>query len=415
MRSSISSSVSVFALLLLATPALADVDYSPYSQPQAAPAGYAAAYTYAGQPRPVVMPAFRAQQISAQTYGAGVQVAQNYQQPAIPNYLPATANSAQPQFAYDPQQNPAYATYQPQQAAAPVTQAYQQQAYAYQAAPQAAYATTTTQTYQQQVYAQPQAVQQPTYAYAAPQVQVQTPAVQVQAPQVQVQAQAPAYDYSYDTSYQQPAVEAPSVSLAAEPTIQGLYLGLRTGLTLPQDTSFANAAGTVSTEHKSGWLLNTAVGYAFKPWAKWVAPRAEAEFGYQRNSTDTHSQGGATVEDPNAYGEMSEFSFLANGYLDFTPWSRKIVPYVGAGVGGAFTDFDRHGTSAGGVLLDDNDFTFAYQAGAGFGIPISDAGVIDIGYRYQQALDHELTARDGTTSSTDVGQHMILLGLRENI
>lgn len=415
MRFSLMTSSCLLSLIAI-IPAQAAVDYSPYNTVPPT-AVYRPVYQVQQAP---VLPAFRAQQIAAQTpaqtyvppvYNPGTsaaQVAVNYRQPAVPAYLPVAPNGQAQIQVQQPQQ---YAYYDaPQQAA------QTQQVYAYaqpQAAPQQQY-------YQVQPQQQVLTATQQTATYAAPQAQVQA-----QAPQVQVQA-APTYSQPpyaqptyeqprYETvQVQQPArAEAPSVSLARDntPVVNGLYYALRSGLVLPQDTSFSTAGGKINNEYKSGWLLDNGIGYAFKPWANWVAPRAEGDFSFQRFSIDKHNG----TEDPNAYGENSSFTFLASGYLDFTPWSKKFVPFIGAGIGGAFVDFDRYGTSAGGVLLDDNDFTFAYQFSGGVGIPIDDAMMLEVGYRYLNAMDLSMTARDGTKSTTDQGLHMIMIGFRENI
>ncbi|MBY0428920.1 MAG: outer membrane beta-barrel protein, partial [Alphaproteobacteria bacterium] len=179
------------------------------------------------------------------------------------------------------------------------------------------------------------------------------------------------------------------------------------------DTAYRSKGSDVANEYQTGWEMGTGVGYEFKGFNSWLAPRAELELTYDQQLVDTSTTKGVKSTDPNAYGFQRNLDLMANGFLDFR-LNRYLAPYVGGGVGVGYADFDRYGTSAGGVTMDDNDVGFVWQAMGGLGINISNSAMVDFGYRYQQNTGVTLKAEDGTTSTTDEGKHVIMIGFRNN-
>lgn len=278
----------------------------------------------------------------------------------------------------------------------------------------------------------------PSYGYQQPQVQTQgavitqdpgqppqvqtyaynTPAQPAYTTQTQVYTQQPALTVQQDMGYQQTAEAAPApsqdVSLASEAGSSPWYLAIRSGLTIPQNTNYRFAGKNWEQEFETGWQLGTAAGYEFKSFNAWLAPRAEVELTYDQALVDSHTIAGAKVSDPNAYGFVRSLDLMANGYLDFR-LNRYLSPYVGGGVGVGYSDFDRLGTSANGVVMDDNDVGFVWQAMGGLGIALSSNSTVDFGYRYQQNTGLNLKAADGTVTNTDVSKHVIMIGFRNNL
>ncbi len=384
----------------------------PYAQPaygavQQAPVAYGAApQSAAGQqyatttvnayPAPQV--SVTAPQVSVQTpssYGAGntavqssITTAQNYE--GAPAYQPLS-NYQGTQQAYAPQ-------------AAPQQQAYIGQTYPTQDASQQAYAP---QAQAQYTYgAQPQTYQPQTYTTT----QIYTPS-----PALTVQQTADANSQAYAPTPSTAPQEA-NVSFATDPSVGPWYFSLRSGLTLQQDTNFRSAGSDVINSYETGWQLGTGVGYEFKSWNNWLAPRLELELTYDQQLVDTQDTQGVKSTDPSAYGFQRNLDLMANGFLDFR-LNRYLAPYVGGGIGVGYADFDRYGSSAGGVIMDDNDVGFVWQAMGGLGINLSSASMIDFGYRYQQNTGVNLKAEDGTTNATtatDVGKHILMIGFRNN-
>ncbi|WP_049752343.1 outer membrane protein [Pelodictyon luteolum] len=83
----------------------------------------------------------------------------------------------------------------------------------------------------------------------------------------------------------------------------------------------------------------------------------------------------------------------------------NVLPYVTLGIGYANVGVNY---SEPGYELDKNNSAFAYQLGAGIGIPVSDNVTIDIGYRYFATTDIEI--QPGI--ELNIGSHNILAGFR---
>lgn len=316
----------------------------------------------------------------------------------------------------------------------PAPQAYAPQAYApqpapqlvEQPAPQGGYAMPVPSSmYPQQAYAQQPMVQQAAPVEPAQMATTQPPAVMQPAPAAQPQAyypmaNQPSMVYNPPTMDGNPrydGIDAPTRSsppaMAYDPAWRdmGWYGSIRSSLNLPQDTSFKTAASTYTNEYHTGYGITAAAGYAFAPFASWLAPRVEAEFGTEHQSINKHTIGAASFTDPSAYGTTSTLLGLANAYLDIG-LSRVFQPYLTGGIGFGVVDFDRHGVTT--PVMDDSAFGFAWQGGAGLAINLDGGTKLDIGYRYVQVPSIDLEARDTTTSSTDVSQHQFTFGIRQS-
>lgn len=401
--------------------------------PQAAQYGAQAATPYAGQAYGAAQTGYGAVQQAPAAYGAAQGAANQYATNSVNTYAaPQVAVSApqvtvQAPSSYSPAnaavQNSittsnyngsANTTYQPLSSYQNSSSSVGQQAYAQQAAPQPYVGQTYTapdasQMQQQQAYA-PQA-----YTYGNQPQTYTTTQIYTPSPALTVQQTADANTQAYPQPYAQnaaPIVED-NVSLATDPSVGPWYYSLRSGLTLAQDTELAVKGATVTSEYQTGWQLGTGVGYEFRGWNNWLAPRAEVELTYDQQLVDAHTIKTTKTSDPDAYGYQRNLNLMANGFLDFR-LNRYLAPYVGGGVGVGYADFDRYGTSAAGVVIDENDVGFVWQAMGGLGINLSSSATIDFGYRYAQNTGVTIKARDGTSTTTDEGKHVLMIGFRNN-
>jgi opacity protein-like surface antigen len=431
------TTASVFALTLLALPLLALPALAQSYTANIDPYGYGAAQA------PLPLPGYQAQQMGGNVYAP---VAQYAAQQTVQQYAPQQVVQQ-----YVPQTVAAYQVAAPAsyQVAAPVgyivqadnaaqqavggarlaTQAYGVQSNVPTSLPPVA-ATVSTYAqpaYQQQAssYAVPAYDSVPSYpTQAAQPVTQQLPQVQTYsyaAPQQQAYTQ-PAYTQQ---TYTQPAyttaqvetpraqISADPVAMATEPGNSPWYWSLRTGVTLPKDTDFTRSGLSWTDKYKNGWEFGAAMGYAFRGWNSWIAPRLELEMTYDQQSIDANKVAGVTTKDPDAFGNVRSLNLLANGYLDFR-LNRMLTPYIGAGVGPGYSDFDRIGNSATGTVLDDNDVGLVWQAMGGLGFRLSPRDTIDIGYRFQQNTGLNLKTRNGTTSTTTNDKHVLMVGFRES-
>lgn len=282
----------------------------------------------------------------------------------------------------------------------------------YPGAAQNSYQVAAAQS-SQQAYAQPQVQPQvQTFNYgSAPQPQTYT-TTQIYTPSPALTSDVPRVS-SGSGQASGAADVSPDASMAFDPSTGPWYVTLRSGITIPQDTEFKTKTATISSEYQTGWQLGTGLGYEFKAFNKWLAPRAEVEMTYDQQLVDVHKVNTTTYTDPNAYGFVRSLDLFANGFLDFR-LNRNLAPYVGGGVGIGYSDFDRLGVSPGSVVLDDNDVGFVWQAMAGLGISLNNSSTIDLGYRYQNNTGLNLKAQDGTVSTTEEGKHVFMIGFRNN-
>lgn len=160
----------------------------------------------------------------------------------------------------------------------------------------------------------------------------------------------------------------------------GPYWRVDVGSTIPQDghlTEFGGLTSGNKIRYDVGFGLDAAVGYAFN---KYVA--AELETGWTWNGIDSIE--GLQVDDTS----ISTIPILANVVLQYPIPRTLVVPYIGAGVGGAGTIFDTDGvfyqTSSGGLgfIGTSSDFVFAYQGFAGVRIKVNDQMQFGVAYKY---------------------------------
>lgn len=186
------------------------------------------------------------------------------------------------------------------------------------------------------------------------------------------------------------------------------YIALRGGAVFADDTSFDTLGTTVDNSYDTGGYVDGAIGYNFHN----TGLRAEAEIGYLSSSVESHDIAGVgTFDGEDADGDTSAFFGLASIYYDI-PLNAPIKPFVGGGIGVADVSFDSHGTSATGTVLDDNSTAFAWHLTGGVGYDINERLALEVGYRYLEFDGVDLTALDGTTTSTDASNHIVFAGLK---
>ena len=160
----------------------------------------------------------------------------------------------------------------------------------------------------------------------------------------------------------------------------GWYWGADVGASVAQDghlTQFSNLSVSDPVEYGVGMGMDLSAGYAFN---RYFA--LEFQSGWTWNPINSIE--GAAVHDTS----LSTVPFMANAVLRYPIPRTRIVPYIGAGAGGALTMFDTDGyTRTVGnktVWLYDtaSDFVFAWQAFAGVRLELNQTMSVGIGYRY---------------------------------
>jgi outer membrane protein OmpA-like peptidoglycan-associated protein len=181
-----------------------------------------------------------------------------------------------------------------------------------------------------------------------------------------------------------------ALPLAAEAQpVTGLYIGGAAGWNRPQDSDLKRffpgipgAPGVSSTGtalFKSGFVGLGSIGWGFGN-----GLRAEVEGNYRQNDFEKVKGFSPFLwGHGNAGGIQTTYGVMANVFYDFDlanfglPPS-LVQPYIGAGVGYAWNNWNRfRATSVNGIRLasDDIDGQFAFQGIAGLAVPLEQWGV----------------------------------------
>jgi OmpA-OmpF porin, OOP family len=218
--------------------------------------------------------------------------------------------------------------------------------------------------------------------------------------------------------------------------ISGVYIGAGAGVNFTQigqlsaNAGFAGPFGaarigqTGRAVFRPGFTGVLSVGYGFGN-----GIRVEAEGNYRENQV--RKLGGFTGlgVSGSASGIQRTYGAMANAFYDFNiPYFPYFTPYIGAGVGYAWREFEgvRAGTTGGLTIRPGGtEGNLAYQgiAGAAFNITAVPGLAVTAEYRYFRTLGGDyrtritsnLTGRDfagGNLRSENAGNHSALLGLR---
>ncbi len=166
----------------------------------------------------------------------------------------------------------------------------------------------------------------------------------------------------------------------------------------------------VEVDFDSGITLLGALGCDYGDY------RLEGELGYQTGDIDSFSffgeDGGESPEFDDISGDISILSLMMNGYYDIDLGGGfELSPTVGVGVAQVRADdveFDNQSDDSGWSA---SEVTFAYQAGIGLGIPVSDGIMIDARYRFFGTTDFTFEFAD-VQFNTHMKSNNALLGLR---
>ncbi|MBX9925168.1 MAG: outer membrane beta-barrel protein [Hyphomicrobiaceae bacterium] len=204
--------------------------------------------------------------------------------------------------------------------------------------------------------------------------------------------------------------DPPPQYIESVPTYK-FYLAARGGLTFPEDTDFNTLGLGVTNEYELGYFFSGAAGLSNLAGVPGL--RGEIEIGYSQADVESHNVGGAKFTGGNAFGRTALTYGLASLYYDFNTGT-IVRPFIGAGGGIADVSFENHGVTGIGTLLDSSDTAYAYHITAGANVEITKSLNFELAYRYLGTTGAELTARNGTKTEVDTGDHQIMFGLRQS-
>jgi opacity protein-like surface antigen len=163
----------------------------------------------------------------------------------------------------------------------------------------------------------------------------------------------------------------------------GPYFRAGVGPTIFQDGTLKTFSGAFPTvngpqapvSYDVGVAADAALGYAVD---KYFGIDFESGYIWGRiNNVSGYDSNGSTI---------ANVPLLVNGTLSLPIPHTNIVPYVGAGVGGAVSSFEAHGFGpTGGSTFaygTETDAVFAYQAFAGVRFMLSPSVSVGLGYKY---------------------------------
>jgi len=207
--------------------------------------------------------------------------------------------------------------------------------------------------------------------------------------------------------------------------IQGLYLGGGIGGNYLQGTDVKGSdlgEANSSVDFHWGWAGVLSLGWGFGN-----GLRAEIEGSYRQNEvSDISFPGAASFTEK---GTARSWGAMANVLYDIdlgnTLWG--VTPYVGAGLGYIWHEYDKVGIRTGGNTVDFNGDggVFAYQAMLGAAYPIRQVPGLSVTaeYRFLGTVDQSVTGTgratlpgeaDAANLKLDVDNlnHSLLIGLR---
>jgi opacity protein-like surface antigen len=183
----------------------------------------------------------------------------------------------------------------------------------------------------------------------------------------------------------------------------GLYASVFAGGVFPSKASWEYDGNIYALGQKTGFTVGAAVGTQLAP-----GLRGEAEFSHVATKLKNLEQEDNDVE--SASGTLSQNYLLLNVWKDFN--FGMVQPYVGAGIGVGLMSFD-NGVADGDNISSKTGVGIAGQFGVGARMPISDALLIDVGYRFKSIVDGYMTGNDNDfTENYDIAtyNHILQVG-----
>jgi outer membrane protein OmpA-like peptidoglycan-associated protein len=206
-------------------------------------------------------------------------------------------------------------------------------------------------------------------------------------------------------------------AVSAQP-VDGLYIGLMGGYNIVQDTDLSFSppvAGTNEATFDGGWAVIGRIGWGFGQVVPGIGLRVELEGNYRNNDVDRLTLGG--LRSTGVRGRQETYGAMVNALVDFDLGLGFLYPYLGAGAGWAWTNWDGVRDDL-GRIVDDNDNNFAFQGIAGLSVPIDAVPglAINAEYRFFGTLRNRFATdpQDFGPGSVkaDNYNHTFLIGLR---
>ena len=211
------------------------------------------------------------------------------------------------------------------------------------------------------------------------------------------------------------AVTAAAIATpAAAQPFKGVYLGAGGGYNLPMTIDLGGAAGGTHLRPEGGFVALGSIGYGFGN-----GLRLEVEGNYRGINTN----GVAGRLNAPGSGSLNTYGVMVNALFDMDVGSSWIYPYVGAGVGYAWTKASGTfvNTGASTIALNDTKGRLAAQGIAGLSFPMPGVPGLSLTAEYRffaaigdatySSVSQPGTVR-GTATTQDQLNHNFMVGVR---
>jgi len=193
---------------------------------------------------------------------------------------------------------------------------------------------------------------------------------------------------------------------AAAQTNTDYYLGAYAGVTSLVTANARDSFGLFNLEATEGSLIAVSIGYELPPLRHESNGRVEIEYS-QRSAN--FNQAEFTNGKVSASGSLEVQSLMFNSFVVF-PTRTRFSPYVGLGIGGAIINVDNL-VVAGFPMVNDDNFSFAWQVGGGMEFTLTQSLRMDLGYRFFSTNHTDFVQVDGSKIEIEGHSHNGMLGL----
>jgi opacity protein-like surface antigen len=197
--------------------------------------------------------------------------------------------------------------------------------------------------------------------------------------------------------------EAPVVETSPTETLSktGFYGKIEGGYSALMSKTQTKTNGTISTKAKNKLNMGAAIGYN-------IDDNFRAELGLNKLGT-VKLAGNVTSPAADTFaGKMKAYTLMLRGIYQIN-LNAPVKPFVLAGIGGANSSY----SVSTGNLTTKSRKSLAFELGAGLDMPINDAVVAELSYRYTNIGSPKQTDGNVTFKPTN-GFNNVLLGLRFN-
>lgn len=184
------------------------------------------------------------------------------------------------------------------------------------------------------------------------------------------------------------------------------YVSAFAGATFIDDVVLRGLVGgnpqTVELDFDTGYVIGGSLGHNYGEIFDGVGLRAEIELSYSDNNIDEiFFSGNGPAAEINVDGDFSSTNLFVNALFDLPGLGNDLItPYVGGGLGVAFTNLDAiYGP---GVLLDSNEENFAAQAIIGASVSATENVDLFVEGRYSRIFNLETPRLAPTGALTGV-------------